>query len=174
MFSSKDNFRRRVLVSHRRAGLVVLIARHNYRTSYIIMLSGLTAIFMFFGSLFVPPLFRHPVTHDVAYLLPVIAFVASSYVVQLRFGVWRAFGVEEIEIKAGVLIWTRTALWWVRKIELPTADIADVKAIRPWHSLNNHVELIARNRRYNIGDMLLQDETTELAHQLRHAVGLGR
>jgi hypothetical protein len=94
------------------------------------------------------------------------------YSIGLRIAVWRAFGVEQITVEGGVLSWTRTALWWVRKVEIPTTDITEVKAITPWHALSNRVECTAHKRRWMIGDMLLKDETTALAEQLRHAVGL--
>ena len=140
--------------------------------TYVVMLLGFTAGLIFFCSFLIPQLFRHPSLLDALYLLPFFAFIAVWYVAGLRIGVWRAFGVEQIVIEGGVLCWTRTALWWAREVEISVTDVADIKAIKPWHALSNHVELTARNRRYRIGDLLLQDETTELAQQLRHAVSL--
>jgi hypothetical protein len=45
-------------------------------------------------------------------------------------------------------------------------------AITPWHALSNRVEFLALGRRRAIGDMLSRDEATELAHELRRAVGV--
>jgi hypothetical protein len=75
-------------------------------------------------------------------------------------------------VGGGTLRWTRTALCWMREFEIPTMEIKEVRALTPWHALSNRVEFTAHKRRYVIGDMLLRDETTELAEQLRHAVGL--
>jgi len=170
MLSFKNNFRRRVTISHKQGGLSVRIARRNDRMTSVILLLGFTAGFIFFCSILLPPLFRRPFSDDV-YVLPFLGFVILWYVVGLRVSIWRLFGVEQIAVESGIVFWTRTALRWVRKVEIPTTDITQVKAIRPWHSLSNHVQLVARNRRYSIGVMLLQDETTELATQLESAVG---
>jgi hypothetical protein len=174
MLSPNKNFRRRVSVSHKHGGLVVRIERHNDRTTYILILLAFTVGFVFFCGLFVSPFFRHPFSRDLLYILPFFAFILAWYVIGVRIGIWRAFGVEQIVIEGGSLSWTRTALYWVRNVELSTTDITEIKAITPWHALSNHVEFIVRKRRYRIGDMLLQDETTELAAQLRHVIGLGR
>jgi membrane protease YdiL (CAAX protease family) len=174
MLSSNNNFRRRVSVSHKHGGLVVRIERHNDRTTNIVLLLAFTAFFMFVCGVIVAPLFRHSSLRDGLYTLPFLAFVLAWYVVGIRIGTWRTFGVEQIAVEGGALSWTRTALCWVRKVEIPTTDITEVKAIKPWHALSNHVEFVAHNRRHAIGDMLLQDETTELAEQLKHAVGLAR
>ena len=172
MFSFGSNFRRRVSVSHKHGGLVVRIAHHNDRATYILLLLAFTAGFVFFSYVFVSPLFRRPLTSDALYVLPFLAFIVLWYTIGLRIGIWRAFGVEQITVEGGVLYWTRTALCWVRKVEVPTTDITEVKAITPWHALSNRVELTANKQRRVIGDMLLRDESTELAEQLRHAVGL--
>jgi hypothetical protein len=172
MFSSDSNFRRRVSVSHKHGGLVVRIARHNHRASSIFVLIGFTAGFVFFLYIFISPLFRRSFSSDAVYILPFLAFVVMWYVVGIRGAIWRAFGVEQITVEGGVLYWTRTALFWVRKVEVPTKEITEVKAITPWHALGNHVELTANNQRRVIVDMLLRDETTQLADQLKHAVGL--
>jgi uncharacterized membrane protein len=172
MFSYSNNFRRRVTVSHKHGGLVVRIERDNNRTTNIMGVLGSTAFFILICSVFVTPIFRHPSLDNALYILPIFAFSLAWYALALRITLWRAFGVEQIVIEDGALSWTRTALFWVRKAEIPTSDITEVKAIKPWHSLSNHVEFVARNKRHSIGDMLLQDETTELAEQLRRAVGL--
>jgi hypothetical protein len=172
MFSFGNNFRRRVSVSHKHGGLVVRIARHNDRITYILLLLAFTAGFVFFSYTLVSPLFRRPFLVDALYVLPFLAFVVVWYIIGLRIAIWREFGVEQITVEGGVLYWTRTALCWVRKVEVPTTDITEVKAITPWHALSNRVELTAHDQRWVIGDMLLRDETTELAQQLRNVVGL--
>jgi|HubBroStandDraft_1064217.scaffolds.fasta_scaffold49829_2 hypothetical protein len=172
MFSFGSNFRRRVSVSHKHGALVVSIARQNDRTTYILMLLAFTAGFMFFCYVFISPFFRLPFSRDMLYLLPFLAFIVLWYVIGLRIGVWRAFGVEEIVVGGGTLCWTRTALYWIRKLEIQTMNITEVRALTPWHALSNRVEFTAHKQRYVIGDMLLRDETTELAEHLRHAVGL--
>lgn len=148
------------------------IARHNDRTTAILGILAFTAGFMWFCYVLVRPLFRHPFSRDVLYILPFLGFIVVWYVIGLRLAVWRAFGVEQIVVEGGALCWTRTALCWIRRVEIPTTEITEVKAITPWHGLSNHVEFIAHNRRRIIGDMLLHDETTELAEKLKHAVGL--
>ena len=131
-----------------------------------------TAGFAFFLYVFVSPLFRRSFSRDAIYVVPFLAFVVVWYIIGLRITIWRAFGVEQITVEGGVLYWTRTAFRWVRKVEVPTMEITEVKAITPWHGLGNCVELIAHDQRRVIGDMLLRDETTQLADRLRHAVGI--
>ena len=92
------------------------------------------------------------------------------YSLALRIAGWRAFGVEQIEIENGVFSWTRTALFWVRKLEVPVAEIHQVKGITSWHALNNHVDLILGTRCAKIGDQLLTKETDELAWHLQRAI----
>jgi hypothetical protein len=94
------------------------------------------------------------------------------YTLALRLGVWRLFGVEEIVVRGGEFHWTRTALRWVRTVHIPVHALTQIRAVTPWHSLSNKVEITTRRSRYGIGDMLLGDETQELAHRLAQAVGL--
>lgn len=159
-------------ISHGHSHLVVSIARHNDRATYILLLLGFTSGFVFFCYFLLPPLFKHPFSTDVFYVLPFLAFVVLWYLGGLRIGMWRAFGIEHITIEAGVLHWTRTALFWVRKVEIPIKDINEVRAITPWHGLSNRVSITTHKDRYTIGDMLLRDETKELADRLRNAVGV--
>src|SRR5437016_309419 len=103
MFSFGNTFRRRVSISHTHGGLVVRIARHNNRTTYVLMLLVFTAVFMFFCYVFVSPVFRLPFTLDLLYLLPFPMFFVVWYTIGLRIGVWRAFGVEQIVVEGGAL-----------------------------------------------------------------------
>jgi len=138
------------------------------------MLLAFTAAFVFFLSTFARPFFRGATMKDFLYVSPFLAFIMVWYVVGLHVTIWRAFGVEYLFVKGGLLHWTRTALFWTRKLEIPATDVTDVKAITPWHALSNRVELTARGKRRSVGDMLLRDEATELAHELRRIIGLSR
>jgi len=168
------NLRRRVSVSHNRGAVVVQIRRHNQSTFYIFSLLAIAAVFIFLCSVFVPPLLRNFSLHALAYSLPFLAFIMVWFVIGLRIAVWRAFGVEQIVISEGMFQWTRTALWWKREVKIPIRTVTEVKAVTPWHALSNRVELTADGRRQTVGDMLSLDETTELAHEMRRAIGLAR
>ena len=159
-------------MNHNHGSLVVHIASHNQRLLYIVMLLGFTAAFLYFFYLFASPFVRRPFLANWFYMLPFLAFVLLWYFVVLRVAGWRAFGVEEIVINGDTLCWTRTALFWKRRLEIPMREITHVKAVTPWHRLSNHVEFTALGRQRSIGDMLLCDETTELAHALKKSVGL--
>jgi hypothetical protein len=109
---------------------------------------------------------------DALYVLPVFVLGLMCYVLALAIGVWGAFGVEHIAIEAGSLRWTLTALKWTRTRHIPTTEITEIRAITPWHGLDNTVEVTAAGKQQRIGDKLLHDEAVELAHHLRQAVGL--
>lgn len=70
------------------------------------------------------------------------------------------------------MCWTRTALLWKSRLEIPTKDITGVKAVTPWHGLSNRVEFTVLGKQRAIGDMLQRDETTEVAHVLKMAIGV--
>jgi hypothetical protein len=160
------------MIHHQHGVLTVRIERHNNRTQYVVMLAAITAAFVFFMYTFVRPFFRGAAAKYFLYVSPFIAFVLLWYIIGLRLTVWRAFGIEQIRVEGGLLRWTRTALFWRRKLEVPAADVTDVKAMTPWHGLNNRVEVTVRGRRRIIGDMLLRDEATQLAHELKHTASL--
>jgi hypothetical protein len=141
---------------------------------YIFLLLAFTAGFISFCSILIPPLIRSFSSRHLLIVLPFLAFILIWYFVGLRVGVWRAFGVEKVVIEADMLRWTRTALWWKRNVEIPTGEVTEVRAVTPWHALSNRVEFTALGLRRKVGDMLLRDETAELADELRHAVGLQR
>jgi hypothetical protein len=171
MFTS-NHFRRRVSIIHRHGSLIVHIARHNDRTLYIVMLLASTAAFLYFCYLFTSPFFRRPFPADWLYMLAVLAFVFLWYFIGLGVAGWRAFGVEEIVVHGDTLCWTRTALFWERRFQIPTKEITHVRAVTPWHALSNRVEFTALGTQRTIGDMLLRDETTEIAHALKKAIGV--
>lgn len=135
-------------------------------------LAVFTAGFVFFTYIFVHPFFHGAGIKDLVLFSPFIAFILVWYFIGLRLTVWRAFGVEEITIEGGTLHWARIALFWKRKLDIPAKDITDVKAVTPWLGLSNCVEFTARGRQRSIGDMLLRDEATELAHELKHRISL--
>lgn len=104
-------------------------------------------------------------------MLPFLAFVLLWYCVGLRVAGWRAFGAEEIVVDRDTLYWSRAALFWKRRLEIPTKDITHVRAVTPWHRLSNRVEFTALGKQRSIGDMLLRDETAEVANALKRAIG---
>jgi len=108
----------------------------------------------------------------VLYILPFLGFVLLWYLIGLRLAVWRAFGIEEITVAENVMCWTRTAFIWKRELKVSTKDITEVKAVAPWHALSYNVEFTASGNRHSIGDMLLRDEASDIAHALRKATGL--
>lgn len=172
MFTFKKRLRRRVLVSRKHGALIVRIGPHNDRPTYILLLAAFTVVVAYFMYVFIRPFFYRATLRDLLYMLPFIAFVSLWYVIGLRIGLWRAFGIEQIVIEDGRLSWSGTALFWKRNLEIPVTEITDIKAVTPWHSLSNHVEVTASGRRRSVGDMLLRNEATELAHELKHSISL--
>lgn len=167
MFPS--NGLKRVSVKSGHGVSVVHIARHNQWLMYLFMLAAFTAAFLFFAFLVISSFFRNPLSSGELVLLFPIGFVLLWYSLAVRIGLWRAFGVEQVVIENGMFLWTRTALFWKRELDLPVAEITGLKTVTPWHDLSNHVEFIARSRRYRIGDMLRRDETYILAEDIRRA-----
>jgi len=105
-------------------------------------------------------------------ILPVFALGVACYAIALAMGIWGAFGVEEVLIESGSLQWKRTALKWTHTSNILVTDITRIRAITPWHWLDNTVEIGTARKRRRLGDKLLRDEALELAKDLRHAVGL--
>lgn len=165
--------RRRLSITHDKHGaLSVRISRNNDASTYMVLFIGSTVIFVWFAWLIVLGLMRGPFSGDTFYGLTFAAFIVMWYSILLRVSLWRLCGEEELLVQQGKLHWTRKALLWVRRLEIPAQSITSVKAVTPWHALSNHVEVTAFGKRKSIGDMLLNDEAVELAQQLRHAVGL--
>lgn len=168
MFPS--NGPKRVSVLREQQGAVVMqIARHNDWLMYVFMWAAFTAAFLIFEYVLITPFFRKPLSSQDLVLLAPIGFVLLWYFLAIRLGMWRGFGVERIVIENGMFSWTRTALFWKRKLELPIAEIAAVETVTPWHDLSNRVEFVTRGKLYRIGDMLRRDETYVLADELRRA-----
>ena len=141
---------------------------------YVFMWAAFTAGFLFFVWIFISPFFRNPLSSQELVLLAPIGFIFLWYYIAVRVGMWRGFGVEQIIIGNRMFSSTRTALFWKRNLELPLAEIVAVETVTPWHDLSNHVEFMARGRRYKIGDMLRRDETYELADVLRRVTQLSK
>ena len=170
-----SNGPRRISVSREQHGAVVVqIARHNEWLMYVFMWAAFTAGFLFFVWIFISPFFRNPLSSQELVLLAPIGFIFLWYYIAVRVGMWRGFGVEQIIIGNRMFSSTRTALFWKRNLELPLAEIVAVETVTPWHDLSNHVEFMARGRRYKIGDMLRRDETYELADVLRRVTQLSK
>jgi hypothetical protein len=150
--------------------LNVLIERQNSRGWYFWIICLSTVGFgLFSDTLWSSALRRAP------YLtLSMFALALTGYILAIAIAVWGAFGVEELSVVAGSLRWTRTALTWTRAKDIPLADITEIKAITPWHGLDNTVEVTTGRKQRRIGGKLLRDEALELAQHLRHAVGLIR
>ena len=142
MFNVHGHLRRRVHIIQRNGGLGVRIERQNSRGLHFWTVCLSSVMFGFFCNVLVGASLRHP--HDVLYAtLPVFALGSTCYAIVLAIGVWGAFGVEEISVEAGSLRWTRTALKWSRTSDAPVADITQIRAVTPWHGLDNTVEIIA-------------------------------
>lgn len=117
------------------------------------------------------PLWRAGWSLEALYLLPMPVLAAIAYWIALRIFLWEAFGNEEIVVEGGLLRWTCKALWWKDELEVPVRDISDVRAVTPWHG-GNRVELTTQGRSYCVGEQVLCDEATKMAHALRRAAGL--
>jgi hypothetical protein len=147
----------------------VRIEHQNLRGLYFGMICLSTLTFALFCDTLYGAL-RH--RDDVFYLLPLFALALICYLLALAMAVWGAFGIEQIAVEAGSLRWTLSALKWTRTRHIPTTDVTEIRAITPWHGLNNTVEVTAAGKQQRIGDKLLHDEAVELAKHLRRAVGL--
>jgi hypothetical protein len=167
MFTFDQHLRKRVAIRHRGG---VRIERQNSRSLYFWVLCVLTVGFALFCNIIFDTIRRH--SEALGYLLAMLALSLIGYLIGVAIVVWGAFGVEEIVVEAGALRWKRTALKWSRTQDIPLERIVEIRAITPWHRLDNTVELTADGRHYQIGDKLLRNEAIELAQHLRRAVGL--
>jgi len=169
MFPS--NSPRRVSVRQQQLGAAIAhIARHNQWPMYIIIWGWLTGGLLVFLYFPIAAFFRNPLSTQEIVLIPFTALILFCFVLAARIGMWRVFGVEDIVVENGRFSWTRTALFWRRKLELPATEITAMRPSTPWHDLSNRVEFIAHGRLYRIGDMLRRDEAYELADALTRAV----
>jgi hypothetical protein len=173
MFNVHGHLRKRVHINRQSGRLSVRIERQNSRDLYFWIMCLSTVMFGLFCNMLWGAWLRNP--HDGLYaVFPVFALGLVCYVLAIAIGVWGAFGVEDISIEADSLRWTRQALKWTRTCEVRIADITEIRAITPWHGLDNTVEVLSARKQRRIGDRLLHDEALELAQLLRHAVGLTR
>lgn len=171
MFDVHSHLRKRVHIAHRNGGLSVRIDRQNARGLYFWNMCLWTVVFGLFCNMLWGASMRHP--HDVLYgTLPMFVLGLICYIVALAIGIWGAFGVEEVSTQAASFRWTRTALKWTHTIDIPIAEITEIRAITPWLRHDNSVEVNTVRQQRRIGDKLLRDEASELAKHLRHAAGL--
>jgi len=171
MFNVRGHLRRRVHIKHGVNRLTVRIERQNSRVLYFWLMCLSTMAFGVFCDMMWGPLLRY--RREAIYtVLPVFALGAACYAIALAMGIWGAFGVEEVLIESGSLQWKRTALKWTHTSNILVTDITRIRAITPWHWLDNTVEISTARKRRRLGDKLLRDEALELAKDLRRAVGL--
>ena len=173
MFNVGGHLRRRVRVTHEVNRLTVRIERQNSRGLYFWLKCLSTMAFGLFCDMMWGALLRY--RQDGIYtVLPLLALGAACYAIALAMGIWGAFGVEEVLIESGSFQWKRTALKWTHTNNIPVTDIRRIRAITPWHRLDNTVEISTARKHRCLGDKLLRDEALELAKDLRHAIGLTR
>ena len=164
--------RRRISIGQTDGCLRIQVAHANRRGRGIFGLLFSTLFLLLAGPVFVGPLWRAGWSIEALYLLPLPALIAIAYLIGAHICLWEAFGREEIVVQDGLLRWTCRVLWWKEELEVPVRDISDVRAVTPWHG-GNRVELTARGRSYRVGEIILRDEATHMAHALRRAAGLG-
>ncbi|MGC2743544.1 MAG: hypothetical protein WA672_10180 [Candidatus Angelobacter sp.] len=169
MFSSKY-LRRRVFISHSHGRLHVRIFHERRIGTAIYGLLLFTVAGIMMGSALIAAIRRVGWSMDLAYLLPIPVLLAIAYYVALRITIWNWFGREEIVVEGGQMRWTSTALWFHHELTAAANEIAEVKAVTPWHG-RNFVKLTTRGRSQRIGDTMLRDEAIQLAHALKAAVG---
>jgi len=163
---------KRVSIAQSHGCLRIQVAHINRRGLGIFGLLFSTLFLLLAGPVFIGPLWRAGWSIEALYLLPLPVLVAIAYLIAIHTCLWEAFGREEIVVQDGLLRWTCKALWWKDELEVPVGEISDVRAVTPWHG-GNRVELTARGRSYRVGEKILRDEATHMAHALRGAAGLG-
>lgn len=179
MFAGRAMFtfrhlRPQVTVSHDDGALKVRIKRHHDRILYIIFSLALTVIFVSICDVFLTPFFSQPWQSSLLWAIPVLMFWCLWYYIGLRITLWRAFGVEEIAIDGKAMRWTRTALWWKRRVDIPVGDVTQIKAVTPWHTLRNRIEFSAQGKKHSLGEWLFEDEIMKLLQALQKALRLPR
>lgn len=165
---------RRVSISRKHGELRVRIAHRNDRGQFVLGLCVSTAIFTGFCYFIVEAFLRYRFSPDLVVVLRFIGMLLIGlvgYSACALWCFWKAFGIEEILVEKGVLQLTRTALWCERRSRIAAGDISEIAAITPWHG-RNHLEFTVKGRRHAVGEMILRDEATQIAHELRRAVGL--
>ena len=167
----KFNYLRRRVSFHHSGGVPsVHIERQSNRDLYIwgFCLSTLMFVLVFNALLDAARLHAD----QALYISAVFALVMLCYLIAIAICIWGAFGIEEIRVESGELLWTRVALRWRRTQYFSKHEISDIRAITPWHGLDNTVEITAGGKQERIGKKLLRDEAIDLAQFLRKEVGL--
>jgi hypothetical protein len=172
MFRS-EYLRRRAFIAHSHGRLHVRIFHERRTGAAIYGLVLFTIVFGLMGSTFFAPIRRAGWSMDLVYLLPIPVLLAIAYYIFLRITIRNSFGREEIVVEGGQMRWTCTVLWFKDEITVAANEIAEIKAITPWHG-RNFVELTTRGHTYRVGDTILHDEAIQLAHALKASIGLGR
>ena len=168
MLDVKSHLRRRVHIGQRNHGLSVRIDRQNSRGMYFWIACLSTIGFAFFADTVVRTALRD--RDDWLYISPVLLLGLTFYALALAIAAWGAFGVEELTVEDGALLWTRRVLRWSRTRKIAASKITSIEAVLPWHGLDNTVELITDGKQRTIGHKLLQEEASELANRLRQAL----
>lgn len=171
MFNVHKHRRKRVQINRKSSRLNVRIERQNLRGVYFWIICLTSPGFGLFCSVLWDAPGRHA-QGGLSLVLVLFALGLVCYVLAIAISLWGAFGVEDISVEAGSLLWTRTATGWNRTREIRIADVTGMSAITPWYGLDNSVELTIARKHQRMGDRLLRDEAIELAQQLRRAVGL--
>jgi hypothetical protein len=170
MFTFK-HLRRRVFIAHSHGRLHVRILRERRTVDAIFGLMFSTVFFVLMGSVFIAPMRRAGWSTDLLYWLPFPVLLAVAYCIVLRIVIWNSFGREEIVVEGGELRWTCTAWWFNDKLKAAANEVAEVKAVTPWHG-KCRIELTTAGHTYRVGDSMLRDEAIKLAHALKAALGL--
>jgi hypothetical protein len=161
--------RRTVTITHEHGNLQIRIAESKRWNGYTIRSLAVLTVFLFFVAEFVAPLRHMRWSMTTFYVSLFLAPFLATYLYVLWTFLWKAFGIEEVLVKDGVMRWSCKVLWFNDELDFPVNDISDVKAITPWHG-RNRVEFTAQGRSYHLFKVILRDEATELAQALQHAV----
>ena len=137
-----------VTITHRNGALYVRpVPRSKAKT--ILALLPSTIIVGLFGFLILWKAIR--TASNVVHILPILGLILVVYGVVLRLTLGPISTLDEIAVDRGVLSWSRRILRWTRTMQIPGAEITEIKAVTPW--LNRQgacVELIAEKRRHVI------------------------
>lgn len=164
--------RRRVFISHVHGRLRVRIARGNHRgTTPFTVLVIATCAMAYIEVQLVQMMLEHRLN---IYLWPIALLFLICWVAMVRGVIWEKFGVDEISIQDGILLWRSKALWLRQEVNIPVNEISDVQVITPWHGFRNRVELTVKKGTYLMGEAILRDEAKQLADELKKAADLQR
>jgi hypothetical protein len=163
---------RRVSIRCKNGALAVDIAPRHDKVASAVMLLAFVVSSAVFCLVFIPPFITVLSLANALSFLLFLCLIVAWFLTGFCWSIWRIFGVEHIAIEDGVFRWTRTALWWSRTVELQARQVTEVKASAFGYGHGNHVELMADGRRRAVGHALLREEASELAHEMRRAVGI--